>query len=332
MKTLRVLAGLHAGARLALAPGLYRVGSSAISDALSTPDATPIELLDWTEPMLSIAVDAAGRVIVLPSGDEATGQASQAAAGDAWADLVPRRFGDVVLCVGASDQPWPDDAQLVALLNKPVVGESSAPATRRASWGMRAGFIGAGLLAAVSALYGRSDAPTHQTPPARPEQAAQLLKQSLESRGFKELQVREERDAVILAGLVPDANAGRSVRSATLEVERTSGVPVVMQWEVADDIASTIEAALRLPGVHARYVGAGRFEIEGIVADPAAVRESAGPLTKDLGANVKGINFSLERRHRAAAPFSSAIVADALRYSERPDGAKVFQDNTAIAR
>ncbi|QHJ00002.1 hypothetical protein GT347_19660 [Xylophilus rhododendri] len=317
--SLRVLLGLHAGASLPLVPGRYRIGAEE-ADA-DTADRSVV-LLDWTLPPLTIEVDAAGAVSLAAQEGEADSAVPQA-----WPELQARRFGEVVLCVGDSDGAWPSDAELLDCLQPGPVMARAVPAARPASWGMRAGLLGAGLLAAVTGLYGRSSGPPpHTPPPARPEYGAQLLQQDLARRGLDELTVRPARDAVVLSGLVRDADQGRTVHTVVSELERSTGVAVLGQWEVADDIASTIEAALRQPGVNARYLGGGRFQVEGIVADPARLRAAGAPLVKDLGMNVKGIDFALERKARPSA-FSAAIAADALRYAERPDGAKVFSRN-----
>jgi type III secretion protein D len=100
---------------------------------------------------------------------------------------------------------------------------------------------------------------------------------------------------------------------------------VNQSWEVADVIATTIESALRVPGLHAAYLGGGRFAVSGTVPDPAQVLGAAPQLRKDLGANVRAIEFELSRI-RTTAAFSAAVSADALHYSERPDGAKVFAE------
>ena len=308
MKALRVIAGLHAGAWLPLAPGRYRIDRGE-TDGPAT-DGT-LNLYDWTAPALVLVVD--GR-----------GVASET--GEAWPELQPRRFGEVVLCTGDADQPWPTDAQLLQMLMAPEASGGPSATERMRSLSIRGAVVGAGLLVAVGALYGAATGNPPKLPPPEPALGAQWLSRSLLSQGLNELQVLQNRRVVSLGGLVSNAQQGRAVRLAVAEVQRSTGIAVLESWEVADEIAATIESALRAPGLKAHYLGAGRFEVLGKVADPALLEHAAPQLQRDLGANVRGIEFSLESI-RTTPPFSVAMAADALQYSERPDGAKVFSVN-----
>lgn len=322
MKALRVLAGVHAGAGLSLAPGRYRIAGTPTEPTIDQAE-IPVTLIDWSTLPLVLISAADGPLLA----EAPTDSASTTSGTVAWPDFEVRRFGDVVLCIAEADAHWPGDAELLARLND---ASPSRPAERVArlatSWGIRAGFIGAGLLVAVGALYGRSDGAPLQPAPLRPDFGAELLSRSLADRGLHELTVNVQRVEIVLSGLVRNADEAQTVRFAMADIEQRTGVPVAAHWEIADDIASTIEAALRQPGVHARYTGAGRFLVEGIVPDPGVLSASGAPLAKDLGANVKGIDFALERKTNAIL-FSSAIAADGLRYTERLDGAKVFSKN-----
>ena len=323
MKALRVVHGLHAGAWITLTPGSYCIGSGPGDPPPATRSATaraeagavPIQLYDWTGPPLRLQVDAEGRI---------TAEGPEGAA--AWPDFQPRRHGEVVLCTGDADAAWPDDASLMAALHAADgAGGRRALAGWLRSWGARGLVVGAGLLVAVGALYGQSGGGGQASPAPQPALGAQWLSRNLAARGLDELQVRQDRSEVLLSGLVHDARQGQAVRLAVADAERQTGVAVNQSWEVADVIAATIESALRVPGLHASYLGAGRFAVSGTVPDPVQVLEAAPQLRKDLGANVRAIEFELARI-RTTAAFSAAVAADALHYSERPDGAKVFAE------
>ena len=321
MKALRVVHGLHAGAWLTLSPGRYRIGNTDDAASVGQPgqaraesNAVPIRLYDWTGPPLLLRVDAQGRI----TADQPDGPAP-------WPDLQPRRRGEVVLCTGDADGSWPSDARLMAMLRPAGIGGGLALAGWARSWGARAVVVGAGLLVAVGALYGQSGGGGQVSPAPQPAVAAQSLSRNLAGRGLDELQVRQDHSDVVLSGLVHDARQGQAVRLAVADVERQTGIVVMQTWEVADVIAATIESALRVPGLHAAYLGAGRFAVSGTVPEPVQVLEAAPQLRKDLGANVRAIEFELSRI-RTSAAFSAAVAADALHYSERPDGAKVFAE------
>lgn len=323
MKSLRVLNGLHAGACQALAPGRYRIaagGAEAPPEQGDAPgvDALGITLLDWVGSPLLLHVTAGGPVQATTAVDMQSEPVPSC-----WPDHQPRRFGELVLCIGDDAASWPRDADLLALMAFHPVVPKLPRSTRPGAWGARAGMLGAGVLVTLGAFYGRAGTAAPEPPTARPDVVAHLLTQGLAGRGLDELQVTRERQDVVLSGLVQNAREAQLVRLAVAVVEQSTGMPIVSQWEVADDVASTIVAALRAPGVHARYAGAGRFRVEGVVADPVGLSATGGALAKDLGSNVKGIDFALLRRQKSS-PFSSAVASGELRYSERPDGAKVF--------
>ncbi|MCZ2498197.1 hypothetical protein GN316_15635 [Xylophilus sp. Kf1] len=338
MKLLRVIAGLHAGACLTLAPGRYRIDDGAhpasrrseLSDPAQATEAAEsavvqdagsrLRLYDWTTAPLVLVVDGQGEIAAFHSTASTEPDAAMQAA--PWPDLQPRRYGEVVLCSGDADRPWPSDAHLLGMLRVQASNGPAGPGWVR-SWSARAVGVGTGLLVAVGALYGRSTGSPPVLPPPQPALGAQWLSRSLQSQGLHELEVRHDRRDVSLSGLVRDARQGQAVRMAVADVHHDTGIPVVESWQVAEEVASTIESALRAPGVHVRYLGTGRFEVAGTVADPAQLRNAAPQLQKDLGPNVRDIEFVLERIPKEAL-FSAAIAADALHYTQRPDGAKVF--------
>ena len=320
MKTLRVLTGLHAGASLDLAAGRHRVGAQeGPADEIPAAGTSDIVLFDWTASPLLLDIGADGTVTPVPPAQAD----AQETLSPAWPDMQPRRFGNVVLCIGASDARWVSDADLLAELDEPAAQPMRKSVPGPSAWGARVGVLGAGLLVAVGALYGRAGSAAPEPPAPRPDHCVERLSRALAHEGLLELQVRRGKHEVLLSGLVRDNAQGRAVRIAVTDAESSTGVSVAQTWEVADDIAATIETALRSPGVHGRYLGAGRFQVEGRSADPQRVGQAVGQLQNDLGPNVKAIDLSIERI-QVANPFSVAIAVGDLRYSERPDGAKVF--------
>ncbi len=85
MKQLRILTGRHAGARINLTATRHQIGADEAAD---------IQLLDWTAEPVVIGAGEDGMVHIATAS-----QGGQASA--VLADFTPRRFGDVVLCMGA---------------------------------------------------------------------------------------------------------------------------------------------------------------------------------------------------------------------------------------
>lgn len=331
MTILCVLSGLHAGASLSLGQGRYRISSEP---TIKTHDPTPtvigITLVDWTDAPFEFQTDSQGVVLV---GRDLRN--AQAALTVKWLLEQKKSFGAVTLCLRDGEVKGLDgDMQatssgylttFVAAGNHTTFDHSPRGRVIK-SWGARACIVGTGLLVAVSALYGHARSFQAQ-PPDKAGFDCEWFTDNLQTRGLHELKVQKENDVVVLSGLVNNAAQGQSARSATIEFLRGSHASVVARWEVADEIASTIRTALRQPGINAVYEGQGRFRVEGSVNDPQAFQGIAAPLLKDLGPNVKGLDFLL-RTVEHAVPVNAAIVAGPLHYSERHDGAKVFSRNT----
>jgi type III secretion protein D len=111
MKQLRVLTGRHAGTQLMLSASMYRIDSSEQAD---------IQLTDWQSEPLVLELQETDSVVTVTFTSQAADE-SQPAARELLADFVPKRFGDVVLCVGPMHAQWPSDVELLELLMRPVV-------------------------------------------------------------------------------------------------------------------------------------------------------------------------------------------------------------------
>ena len=110
-KELRILTGFHAGARIKLNPTTMSIGAEATADIL---------IQDWNEGTMQLATDAQDRVTIAAAG--------AAEAPSTLDDFAPRRFGDVVLCAGPQDAPWPSDVQLLETMLAAPAAEDAAPA------------------------------------------------------------------------------------------------------------------------------------------------------------------------------------------------------------
>src|SRR5205085_8139893 len=98
MKQLRILTGRHAGAHLRLTHRRYALGAGDDSD---------VQISDWKQQPVILTVDEDNDVIRMAI--EAAG-AGAARRETVLEDYMPRRFDDIVLCVGAADDhAWPGD-------------------------------------------------------------------------------------------------------------------------------------------------------------------------------------------------------------------------------
>lgn len=325
MKQLRILTGRHAGAHVDLMSTRW---------VISADDEADIQLLDWTsEPMvIEVDDDEMLRFAMLPAG------AAEAAA-DAFAplaDLVPRRFGDIVLCAGPADAVWPADVDLIASLSAPapaaaLSSPAAEPVRNKRSLLLLPAFVGTALMtAAIGAAVARLGQGNERQAGTRPAVAPleSRVGRALGDLTIHGLEVhKEEGDSVIVRGLVKqpsDADALRQ-RLAAFQGER-----VVHAYAAATDVAQSIAEALGRPGLIVTHRGSGHFTVSGEVDDLARLRASADRVATDLAPLVRSIEVLVsERPPTGHAPLSAALNAEGLQYVQTRDGVKHISVTTA---
>jgi len=330
MKNLRILTGMHAGANLRLNSGIYeitrfRTDEEAHMQHGAVPITSPkeIQLVDWDDATLQLTISDVGIATYSLVG-KTDGHLTQTP----WIDFDVHRWGEVAICLGDANEPWPSDADLLQRFNgeqpaNSVPSDESHVEVKRKFWVARAGVLGVGLLITLGALYGRTGIAAPEPSDTRPRSATATLVGMLAQDDLAELKIVGNDKGIDVSGLVVDATVGRRVRGAVDNIETKFGFSIGQSWQVASDISATIEAALRMPSVHARYLGEGRFEIYGVAKDLQLISSAADQLKNDLGSNVREIEVNVAPVV-IVAPFSVAMSSPGVRYSQRPDGAKLF--------
>ena len=310
-KELRILTGFHAGARIKLNPTTMSIGAEATADIL---------IQDWNEGTMQLATDAQDRVTIAAAG--------AAEAPSTLDDFAPRRFGDVVLCAGPQDAPWPSDVQLLeTMLAAPAAADAApadgAPPAPRASWArtglvaMLVGSIGAGTLALT--VGSASQAANHPLAQAGLADVRVALDR-LQEPG---IEVREQPNGFVASGLVAN---GAAARRAHASLRSVAGGRLRWQVKPADDIARELAESLHEPNVKVRYAGAGRFEVTGTARQPGAVRDVVERFRNDMAPLALTVGVKVERIDElaVAGKVDSALSADSVRYIESSDGTKNF--------
>lgn len=327
-KALRVLTGVHAGARIALAPGLHRIGAE--------PDAD-IGISDWTAGPLTLSLDDAGVARL----DAGTGDTVL------LADFVAVPYGDVVFCLGPDDGPWPSDLALLAGLWKtaPLVREdadaqtgdaaaapqpAARPVQRRLS--SRTAVMALAGTAAIGALAisGTLLAGTQSSEAANVRiddgALAGQLSAALHQAGITGLTVDRKKELLIISGIVTNsAEAARARRIAdTLAPAR-----IRRDYDVAEDDADEIRQSLSGTGATVAYAGNGVFRIGGRVASLAAFRERLASVRADLDHNVRSLDVTASESAPASAEagYAEVVATGDVRYLETPDGIKHLVGN-----
>lgn len=308
MKLLRILTGAHAGAGLRLSRERYVLGCEADAD---------IVLTDWKE----------GPICLMLAPDEAVQVAPIAAAADAepdvLEDLAPRRFGDVVLCVGPADAAWPSDLRLLEKLvrrkpRKPLLRgliEMRAVPDRRVL--IACGTLAVALMSGFVGVIGNGRATA-----ATPEEPLQTkVARAIQAAGVTGVSVRAgENGSVSVEGMVHDGSEAARLRAALVPL---GAQRIAHRYASAGDVAQAIGDALANPGLSVRYRGDGEFVVTGSSIDLAAVRGKLQRIVTDLGPAVAHIQLAAAELPPPATLATNALLhAGELRYVQTRDGTK----------
>jgi len=317
MKQLRILTGQHAGVQLDLTSAHY---------VISADDKADIQLLDWVTDTMILQVgqdDTISMAMVSAGASE-----PQADAFEHIEDFVPRRVGDIVLCIGDAGQTWPSDIDLIARLTQPVAPAEVPQPRRSRVIPMAAGAL---LLAAGSGVVmARLSQSSPQTPPdaaqtaASRSRAAELLKVRVERAiagiSAPGLQVVQSGDGVTVAGLLDDRADIQALRQrlANFASER-----VIQSYASASQILQTIADSLAQPGLNVRYQGQGVFLVSGQVADVERLRENIDRVAVDLAPLVRRIDLDATELPSAGhVPTMALLNSQGLQYVQTRDGVK----------
>ncbi|MET0382995.1 MAG: secretion protein [Burkholderiaceae bacterium] len=306
MKQLRILTGAHAGAKIDLPTGDYRIGTDHDAD---------VQLTDWPGADALLTVDREGLVSLVQPADKA---AAADKAQKIWlVEHVPMPFDGVALCVGDSETAWPDDVALLGTLYvKPVSDVSSR---RRRAVGMALAFAMVGsLIVAGSALVMPG---ATQAAIVTPKTQQEALQRGLAEAHIDGLTVTANDVGLRVTGMVNTAAEDMHVREMFIRLHLPH---VDRAYHVAQNDVRSIEDALGLEGARVAYVGDGAFEISGTVRSEAALRTAINRVRADLDSNITALRVSSEIAFADTLPntFSEVMSADEITYGQTPDGVK----------
>ncbi|SFQ04324.1 hypothetical protein [Variovorax sp. 770b2] len=316
MKRLRILTGQHVGAHLDLSQGSHVIGAHSDADVVIT---------DWSF----------APVLLCVSGESVTASWQETPPADAegagrkpversmvLAELAPREFDGIVLCVGPRKRPWPNDVQLLSAVFSPprksvVRWVREGPFARLLPW-----LFTAAMAASIGLLWPGFEARSQSVPEPTLEEARVILQRALDKVSPGELTASIELRTIYVNGLVEDGQHAAAAR-ATLAAARVP-YTVVSRFAVATDIAETIRGAAGLMNASVRHNGGGVFSVVADVTDERAARASIDRIGADLSPVVKTINASLSKTlgNDPMGPILSRMDQDRLSVVQTRDGVK----------
>ncbi len=334
MTTLRVLSGLHAGASIAWTGPRLRLGPS---------EALDVYIGDWNAPPLELERDSEGRHLARwAAADGELVVAGQQHDGESVFCLllpwVPVRFGAVILCIGPSDQPWPDDAQLLQRCFSPqppapgdpelaprraprrrvlmavavipcVVIAASAAMSRADGPGTDAGASAdAGLAAASAMATAAASAASHAqaAPAARPD-PVQRLRRLLAPAALQGLALEPAGERVIVRGVL--GSRAEVDRLNRLLDQLPPTFDVSRRFVAVPEIIDRLYESMPDSGLKVEHTGTHHFRISGSVDDLDRSTQVVERIAADLAEFGLRIDTVLQERH-AGIPALSGMLVD----------------------
>jgi type III secretion protein D len=315
MTILRVLTGRHAGVQIPLSSSLYRI---------SADDEADIQLTDWTQEPTDLQI-MKDQVWALPYVDSSADPAPAVA----LEPFMPRRFGEVVLCIGPRGARWPSDRRLLDRLAR-----STQRATRKLAahdeatrgGGRVAAFALAllgvlGVLVATGVLVGYTDQPAQAGAPQ--ESTARRLERAIAALPPGAVAVRKEGGRFVVEGLLPTSG---DVNALRLSLSDLPPGLVDHRYASVAQISQSIVEAMRLPGATVNYRGEGVFEIQASAVHPEVVKKDAARVAADLAPLVARIDVAVDALPAPErVPVGAALTTDGVQYVQTRDGVKYLE-------
>jgi type III secretion protein D len=297
-KRLRILTGRHAGASQDLAVGIHTVGRT---------DDCQIFITDWSAQQIGLAFEVFER-----DGVESLVWLMQRQDSDpavqrrhALRDFQPVRFGDIVVCAGPVSSDWPSDAVLL----KKIFGPASM--IRRFASRYRALLCGVTATTGVLVLFGltmQSSVAEPATPVKTPEARAASIAAHLKNLGIEGINVTAQGGAIVVAGLVGDAQQGERLHAALQTVDGAGALS--HHYATASQVEQVIQGGLGEPHVRVSHRGQGVFAIEGHVTSLDTLKQKAHHLANDMRSTIQRIDVLATEQAGSVPKHVTAVLAD----------------------
>lgn len=330
MTTLRVLSGLHAGASIEWLDTRLQLGPSETLD---------VYIGDWNAPPLTLERDQEGRHLArwAAAGGDLVVAGEQRDGETAFCLLhpwVPVRFGAVILCIGPSDAPWPDDAQLLQRCfapQPPAPCDPELPPRRAPRRRLLMGLAAIPcVVIAASAAMSRADAPASdpallasaapaasaasaapghtaaRTPPARPE-PVQQLRRLLDPAALQGLALEPAGERVIVRGVL--GSRAEVDRLNQLLDRLPPTLAVSRRFVAVPEIIDRLYESMPDSGLKVAHTGKHHFQVSGSVDDLDRTTQAVERIAADLAEFGLRIDTTLQERH-AGIPALSGMLVD----------------------
>jgi type III secretion protein D len=232
-------------------------------------------------------------------------------------------FGDIMLYIGPSDQPWPADMQLLDANFNPA----AAPDAPKRGFRLRAHatliiIMLSILTMSVIGSMGLAKQSNSAAPVETLATVAQRLRSGLDLAGAPALKIDATSSSLIITGLLDGNQQLDPVRKAVAALN--SKYPIIQNYAVASEVAESIRSSVGLPNAKVTYLKNGVFSFSAEAADVDAASKAIHRVQADLGDVVKRIDIDLIEPHRKLLEPSvlSSLNDDDISVVQTLDGQK----------
>jgi type III secretion protein D len=314
MKEIRILTGLHTGARIQLATGIWKIGSDENAD---------VQISDWQHATIQLEIEESGRTAWIAADTDGPGAS--------LADMQPLRFDGIVLCSGDPVATWPDDAALLEKLMPAAAAEASGmampvPASMPAAGKRQKRWLVFGSAAMTMACISSAlllGNPSQADILPSNEIVLLQIQDMLVKLHQRELEAMARGDLIVVQGMVSSSADAVAVKQMLQKVAPSKSLA---DFAIVNDVIANIQDSLHDPALKVSYSGKGNFIVTGGARSVAAVQKTVAQIGADFGSSVKRIEAVVTPapHNWAVADSDSALVADSLQYMQSLDGSKHF--------
>lgn len=311
-KEIRILTGLHAGARLSLGAGIQCIGKD---------NNAKVRISDWdsAELWIDVSVDDEIHQVNL---DSALEDASQLI----FRNFDPRRFGDIVIAFGDEDAKWPSDLELLEQVFRPptpqVTTSKPKPVTHKVVkvWSV--------VLAICVTFFGITVTSAKQfSEPKAIARNAYLdtipkLRECIKQHNLPELEIHSEGKKLTLKGFI---NSSVELQNILQELNKIAPNQVQPKVTVVSDVLENLKSSVGDSNLTFQYMGNGIFNISGTTPQAEKDQNILNRLREDLGTNLIKFELHIQPADEGFPKNTDiAVQTETMQYVQTSDGIRHF--------
>lgn len=311
-KEIRILTGLHAGARLSLDTGIQCIGKD---------NNAKVRISDWNSAELWIEVSEDDDIHQV-NPDSRLEDASQLH----FKNFEPRRFGDIVIAFGDEDAKWPSDLELLEQVFRPPAPRTTTnkpkPVTHKVVkvWGA--------ILAICAIFFGITVTSAKQfSEPKAITRNVYLdtipkLRECIRQHNLPELEIHSDGKKLALKGFI---NSSAELQNILQALNKIAPDQVQPKVTVVSDVLENLKSSVGDSNLTFQYMGNGIFNISGTTPQAEKDQNILNRLREDLGTNLAKFELHIQPADEGFPKNTDiAVQTETMQYVQTSDGIRHF--------